>query len=81
MALRLGLSAPAAGDHYEIHSRWSADDLHSLHEWLAEWGVADPETVRGGVVRGKPTPPARQVTMLRLLAQAGGPLTSEEATR
>jgi len=37
----------------------------NLHEWLAEWGVADPATVRGGVVRAQPAPPARQVTLLQ----------------
>lgn len=37
----------------------------NLTEWLAEWGVADPETVRGGVVRAQPAPPARQVTLLQ----------------
>jgi 2,4-dienoyl-CoA reductase (NADPH2) len=36
-----------------------------LHEWLAEWGVADPGTVRGGVVKPRPSPPARQVTLLQ----------------
>jgi 2,4-dienoyl-CoA reductase (NADPH2) len=38
--------------------------LH-LSEWLAEWGVADPASVRGGVVRAQPSPPARQVTLLQ----------------
>jgi 2,4-dienoyl-CoA reductase (NADPH2) len=37
----------------------------NLHEWLAEWGVADPGEVRGGVVRPQPAPPARQVTLLQ----------------
>ena len=37
----------------------------NLHEWLAEWGVADPASVRGGVVRARPAPPARQVTLLQ----------------
>jgi len=37
----------------------------NLQEWLTEWGVADPATVRGGVVRAAPTPPARQVTLLQ----------------
>ena len=37
----------------------------NLPEWLAEWGVADPSTVRGGVVRPVPTPAARQVTLLQ----------------
>ena len=25
----------------------------NMHEWLAEWGVVDPGTVRGGVVRAQ----------------------------
>jgi 2,4-dienoyl-CoA reductase (NADPH2) len=37
----------------------------NLHEWLAEWGVADPAEVRGGVVRPQPAPPARRVTLLQ----------------
>jgi 2,4-dienoyl-CoA reductase (NADPH2) len=37
----------------------------NLHEWLAEWGVADPGTVRGGVVRPQPAPAAKQVTLLQ----------------
>ena len=37
----------------------------NLPEWLAEWGVADPATVRGGVVRAQPSAPARQVTLLQ----------------
>ena len=37
----------------------------NLHEWLAEWGVADPASVRGGVVRARPAPPVRQVTLLQ----------------
>ncbi|CAN7318162.1 NADPH-dependent 2,4-dienoyl-CoA reductase [Polaromonas sp. LjRoot131] len=36
-----------------------------LPAWLAEWGVADPGEVRGGVVRPQATPPARQVTLLQ----------------
>ncbi len=37
----------------------------NLNEWLAEWGVADPAEVRGGVTRPQPAPPARQVTLLQ----------------
>ena len=37
----------------------------NLSEWLAEWGVADPGEVRGGVVRARPSPPARKVTLLQ----------------
>jgi 2,4-dienoyl-CoA reductase (NADPH2) len=36
-----------------------------LPAWLAEWGVADPGEVRGGVVRPQVTPPARHVTLLQ----------------
>ncbi len=44
--------------------------LH-LDEWLAEWGVVDPEITPGGVVKPKPTHPARQVTLLQ--RKAGKP--------
>jgi 2,4-dienoyl-CoA reductase (NADPH2) len=37
----------------------------NLDEWLAEWGVADPASVRGGVVRPRPAPPARKVSLLQ----------------
>ncbi len=37
----------------------------NLREWLEEWGVADPAEVRGGVVRARPAPPARKVTLLQ----------------
>jgi 2,4-dienoyl-CoA reductase (NADPH2) len=36
-----------------------------LQAWLAEWGVADPGQVRGGVVPARPAPPARRVTLLQ----------------
>jgi 2,4-dienoyl-CoA reductase (NADPH2) len=36
-----------------------------LAAWLAEWGVADPEQARGGVVRARPAPPVRRVTLLQ----------------
>ena len=37
----------------------------NLPEWLAEWGVADPRSVRGGVQASAPSAPARQVTLLQ----------------
>jgi 2,4-dienoyl-CoA reductase (NADPH2) len=37
----------------------------NLQHWLTEWGVADPASVRGGVVRAQPAPPARRVTLLQ----------------
>ncbi len=36
-----------------------------LRQWRAEWGVADPAEVRGGVVRACPAPPVRRVTLLQ----------------
>ncbi|MBT8092486.1 MAG: NADPH-dependent 2,4-dienoyl-CoA reductase [Gammaproteobacteria bacterium] len=38
-----------------------------LEEWLAEWGVVDPASARGGVAidRAAPEPPAREVTLLQ----------------
>jgi 2,4-dienoyl-CoA reductase (NADPH2) len=36
-----------------------------LGEWLKEWGVTDPATTRGGVVRAQPAPAARRVTLLQ----------------
>jgi 2,4-dienoyl-CoA reductase (NADPH2) len=36
-----------------------------VDEWRAEWGVTDPELVRGGVTEPKPTPAARQVYLLQ----------------
>ena len=43
-----------------------------LDLWRTEWGVADPETTRGGVTAPQPTPPARDVTLLQRKAQALG---------
>jgi 2,4-dienoyl-CoA reductase (NADPH2) len=37
----------------------------NLPEWLAEWGVTDPASVRGGLVKPRPAAPARQVTLLQ----------------
>jgi 2,4-dienoyl-CoA reductase (NADPH2) len=36
-----------------------------LAAWLREWGVVDPTTQRGGVVRGQPEPAAREVLLLQ----------------
>ncbi|MCS6996777.1 MAG: NADPH-dependent 2,4-dienoyl-CoA reductase [Casimicrobiaceae bacterium] len=33
--------------------------------WFAEWGVADPETVRGGLKPPEPARPVRRVTLLQ----------------
>jgi 2,4-dienoyl-CoA reductase (NADPH2) len=34
-------------------------------EWLREWGVGDPERVRGGLAHPQPGGPARQVTLMQ----------------
>jgi 2,4-dienoyl-CoA reductase (NADPH2) len=36
-----------------------------LRAWMAEWGVADPETARGGVTTPRPPAPTREVTLLQ----------------
>jgi 2,4-dienoyl-CoA reductase (NADPH2) len=36
-----------------------------LAAWLREWGVVDPTTQRGGVVRAQPEPAAREVLLLQ----------------
>jgi 2,4-dienoyl-CoA reductase (NADPH2) len=43
-----------------------------LPGWLREWGVADPEGQRGGVVRPQPEPPAREVLLLQRKAGKHG---------
>jgi 2,4-dienoyl-CoA reductase (NADPH2) len=59
----------AGGIGFDVAEYLVTEPDHSptmnLPEWLTEWGVADPEAVRGGVVRAQPTPPARQVTLLQ----------------
>jgi 2,4-dienoyl-CoA reductase (NADPH2) len=43
-----------------------------LPAWLREWGVADPEAQRGGVVAPQPEPPAREVLLLQRRAGKHG---------
>ncbi|HET8734114.1 MAG TPA: FAD-dependent oxidoreductase, partial [Anaeromyxobacteraceae bacterium] len=43
-----------------------------LEEWMAEWGVGDPETARGGLVRPRVPPPERQVVLLQRKASKPG---------
>jgi len=43
------------------HASTSTD----LIAWLRQWGVADPEAHRGGVVPARPEPPAREVTLMQ----------------
>ncbi len=46
----------------DLGHRSSTTDLPA---WLREWGVADPEQHRGGVVPAQPESAARQVTLLQ----------------
>jgi 2,4-dienoyl-CoA reductase (NADPH2) len=59
----------AGGIGFDVAEYLAIAEGHSptmnLQEWLTEWGVADPALVRGGVVRAKPAPPARQITLLQ----------------
>ncbi|RMH45338.1 MAG: NADPH-dependent 2,4-dienoyl-CoA reductase [Alphaproteobacteria bacterium] len=45
-----------------------------LEEWLAEWGVVDPEKARGGLdpAGGHPAPPVHDVTLLQRKAEKPG---------
>ncbi len=60
----------AGGIGFDV-AEFLVQDGHSptldLPAWLAEWGVADPATARGGVADVKPVvaPPARQVFLLQ----------------
>ncbi len=58
----------AGGIGFDV-SEYLVHDGHSptldAKEWMKEWGVADPEQVRGGVTKPEITPPARQVTLLQ----------------
>ena len=43
-----------------------------LERWKAEWGVGDPETARGGLVKPRPAKAARRVTLLQRKATRPG---------
>jgi len=49
-----------------------ASPTTDLRAWLREWGVADPASTRGGVVRPQPEPPARDVVLLQRKAGKHG---------
>lgn len=59
----------AGGIGFDVAEFLTTAPGHSptLHpsEWRAEWGVADPSEVRGGVVPRRPAPPARHITLLQ----------------
>ena len=43
-----------------------------LQAWMDEWGVADPETARGGLTTPRPPAPAREVILLQRKAAKPG---------
>ena len=57
---------------YLVHQGESATE--NLPEWMREWGVTDPEEVRGGLAPEgpQPEPPARAVTLLQRKAEKPG---------
>ena len=48
-----------------VHDPAHPSSALDLAAWMQEWGVVDPESVRGGVVRPQPAAPAREVTLLQ----------------
>ncbi len=66
----------AGGIGFDVAEYLVTDDspTEDLEEWLAEWGVGDPQDVRGGLrTEGpKPEPAVRKVTLLQRKAQKLG---------
>jgi len=71
-----GQDGPNVGIGFDVAEYLATDEspTNNLEEWLEEWGVGDPETVRGGLrVEGpKPEAPVRQITLLQRKAQKLG---------
>lgn len=66
----------AGGIGFDVAEYLVTDDspTEDLHSWLEEWGVGDPEDVRGGLrpEGPKPGPAVRKVTLLQRKAQKLG---------
>jgi len=66
----------AGGIGFDVAEFLITDDssIDDLQAWLTEWGVADPQDVRGGVAAAgpQPEPPVREVTLLQRKAQKLG---------
>ncbi len=58
----------AGGIGFDV-SEYLVNEGHSptldLPLWMKEWGIADPDTARGGVVKPEVSPPSRQVYLLQ----------------
>ena len=57
-----------------VHSNAATPETPDLTHWLREWGVGDPEEIRGGLLAQGPQPatPARNVTLLQRKAERPG---------
>ena len=57
-----------------VHSEAATAQTPDLAHWLKEWGIGDPEEIRGGVLAEGPQPaaPARNVTLLQRKAERPG---------
>ncbi len=57
-----------------VHSNAATPETPNLTHWLKEWGVGDPEEIRGGLLAEGPQPaaPARNVTLLQRKAERPG---------
>jgi 2,4-dienoyl-CoA reductase (NADPH2) len=57
----------AGGVGFDVSEFLVADESPTLNlkEWKAEWGVADPQEVRGALTTPIPAPPAREVYLLQ----------------
>ena len=57
-----------------VHSNAATPETSDLTHWLKEWGVGDPEEIRGGLLAEGPQPatPARNVTLLQRKAERPG---------
>ena len=67
---RVGRSSRGGGIGFDVAEFLAEDDggvSEDVAAWLAEWGISDPETHRGGLVPDGPRPraPARAITMLQ----------------
>lgn len=56
------------------HEKGATAQTPDLAHWLKEWGVGDPEEIRGGLLAEgpQPTAPARNVTLLQRKAERPG---------
>ena len=57
-----------------VHEKSATAQTPDLAHWLKEWGVGDPEEIRGGLLAEgpQPTAPARNVTLLQRKAERPG---------